>query len=259
MRKSVVIDCFPENVELYREGYAVVVIDVIRATTVAITAAAMGRRCFPVASVEAAWQLQASLDNPLMVGEIAGSRPEGFDMHNSPVDMAARTEDISRPIILLSSSGTKLMDAAKICEITYLACFRNHAFLSTYLMERHPKVALIGAGTRGEFREEDQMCCAWIAERLMQAGYEAENFKTTELAELWSNASPDACAVGKSADYLRRSGQLKDLDFTIACINDIPSAFVMRDGEVVMLPSDGLDEPLLLGEAAKNGLPNRVR
>src|ERR1700737_630953 len=105
MRKSVVIDCFPENVELYREGYAVVVIDVIRATTVAITAAAMGRRCFPVPSVEAAWQLKPSLDNSLLVGEIAGTIPEGFDMNNSPVDMAART-DVSRPIILVSSSGT---------------------------------------------------------------------------------------------------------------------------------------------------------
>lgn len=58
--------------------------------------------------------------------------------------------------------------------------------------------------------------------------------------ELWSNASPDACTTGKSADYLRRSGQLKDLDFTVARINDINSVFVLRDGEVVMLPSDGL-------------------
>jgi len=36
MRKSVVIDCFPENVELYREGYAVVVIDVIRTAAKAV-------------------------------------------------------------------------------------------------------------------------------------------------------------------------------------------------------------------------------
>jgi len=256
MSKSVVIDCFPENVRLYREGYAVVVVDVIRATTVAITAAAMGRRCFPVASVEAAWALKATLDNPLMAGEVAGCLPDGFDINNSPVDLAART-DVSRPIILLSSSGTKLMHAARECEIAYPACFRNYEFLSSYLMEHHSRIAVIGAGTRGEFREEDQMCCSWIAERLMKAGFESENEKTSELVELWSSASPDACTAGKSADYLRRSGQLKDLDFTIACINDINSVFVIRDGEVVLLPSEGLPDPLLLRPASKDAFPNR--
>ena len=25
------------------------------------------------------------------------------------------------------------------------------------------RVAVIGAGSKGEFREEDQICCAWIA------------------------------------------------------------------------------------------------
>jgi len=239
MRKSVVIDCFPENVRLYREGYAVVVIDVIRATTVAITAAAMWRRCFPVASIEAAWALKATLDNALMAGEVAGCIPEGFDINNSPVDLAART-DISRPIILLSSSGTKLMHAARDCEVAYPACFRNYEFMASYLVEHHSRIALVGAGTRGEFREEDQMCCAWIAERLVKAGFEAETEKTSELVELWSNASPDACTTGKSADYLRRSGQSRDLDFTVARINDINSVFILRDGEVVMLLSDGL-------------------
>jgi 2-phosphosulfolactate phosphatase len=258
MRKSVVIDCFPENVKLYREGYAVVVIDVIRATTVAITAAATGRRCFPVPSVEAAWQLQPSLDNPLMVGEIAGTLPEGFDMNNSPVDMSARTADISRPIILVSSSGTKLIHAARDCEITFLACFRNYAFLSAYLREHHTRVAVIGAGTRGEFREEDQMCCSWIAENLMQAGFEPENDKTVELTELWSNASPNACTAGKSADYLRRSGQLKDLDFTIARINDINCVFVMREGEVIKVPPGELAEPLLLRPTSNDAFRDRI-
>jgi 2-phosphosulfolactate phosphatase len=258
MRKSVVIDCFPENVRLYREGYAVVVIDVIRATTVAITAAAMGRRCFPVASVEAAWALKATLDNPLMAGEVAGVIPEGFDINNSPVTLSART-DISRPIILLSSSGTKLMYAARDCQAAYPACFRNHAFLSSHLLEHHSRVAVIGAGTRGEFREEDQMCCAWIAERLMKAGFEPENERTSELVDLWSGASPDACTAGKSADYLRRSGQVQDLDFTIAHINDINSVFVIRDGEVVPAPTDGLAEPVFLRPTSEDAPGDRAR
>ena len=64
MRNSVVIGCFQEDAEIYRDGYAVVAIDVIRATTTAITAVAAGRRCFPVPSVEAALLLERQLRTP---------------------------------------------------------------------------------------------------------------------------------------------------------------------------------------------------
>ena len=47
MRKTVVIDCFPESMETYRDGYAIVAVDVIRATTTAVTSVALGRKCFP--------------------------------------------------------------------------------------------------------------------------------------------------------------------------------------------------------------------
>ena len=47
MPKSVVIDYLPESARRYRSGWAIVAVDVIRATTTAITAAATGRRCFP--------------------------------------------------------------------------------------------------------------------------------------------------------------------------------------------------------------------
>ncbi len=71
--RTVIIDCFPENVARYRdEGYVVVAIDVIRATTTAVTAAAMGRKCYPVDTVDNALALAADLDNPLMVGELGG-------------------------------------------------------------------------------------------------------------------------------------------------------------------------------------------
>ena len=75
MAGTVVIDCFPESALRYRDGWAVVAIDVIRATTTATTAVALGRRCFPVPSLEAAVPLAAQLDRPLLVGELGGTCP----------------------------------------------------------------------------------------------------------------------------------------------------------------------------------------
>ena len=42
---SVIIDCFPGSVSRYSDDHRIVVVDVIRATTLAVTATATGRRC----------------------------------------------------------------------------------------------------------------------------------------------------------------------------------------------------------------------
>src|SRR5919199_845257 len=119
MEKTVTIDCFPESLLRYRDGYAIVAVDVIRATTTAVTGVALNRRCFPTPSLEAAVPLAARLDNPLLVGELGGNMPYGFDLTNSPAALALRS-DVSRPMILLSTSGTKVLcQAQEECGAVY--------------------------------------------------------------------------------------------------------------------------------------------
>ena len=120
-----IIDCFSSSVSRYRKGYSVVAIDVIRATTMAVTGVAMGRRCFVTDSADSALQLAFRLDGPPLAGELGGDMPVGFDMNNSPVELALRT-DVHRPIVSLSSSGTKLMCEAGKCDVAYVACFRTY-------------------------------------------------------------------------------------------------------------------------------------
>src|SRR5436190_14213962 len=92
MRKTVVIDCFPECLGRYADGYAIVAIDVIRTTTTAMTCVALGRSCFPVVSIDAAVALAARLTNPLLVGELGGNMPYGFHLNNSPADLELRSD-----------------------------------------------------------------------------------------------------------------------------------------------------------------------
>jgi 2-phosphosulfolactate phosphatase len=232
MTRKVVIDFFPESVLRYNRGYAVVAVDVIRASTTIATAVSMGRRCLPVPSLEAARRVAARLCNPLLAGELGGVIPRGFEMNNSPAELASRT-DISRPLVLLSSSGTKLIHLARANKAAYIACFRNFDFLSKYLVGRHSHIALIGAGSRGERREEDQMCCAWMARQLLESGYVAENRGTKEMVERWGAATTDSILSGPSADYLMRSGQGLDLMFTLTHIADLDWAFTLQGDEVV--------------------------
>jgi 2-phosphosulfolactate phosphatase len=237
MGKSVVIDYLPESVARYRREYAIVAVDVIRATTTAITAASMGRRCFPVPTIEAALALAEKLDNALLGGESNGKMPEGFEMDNSPTQIVART-DVYRPLILVSSSGTRVIHEAFGCEAVYLGCFRNHSVLTAQLAAHHHRVAIIGAGSKGEFREEDQMCCAWIAAGLVNKGFHAENPQTRAVIARWRDAPPKACLASRSVDFLRRTGRLGDLDFILAHVDDLRAIFPVWNGEVRMISDE---------------------
>jgi len=234
MNKLFVIDGLPESAMRYRTGYAAVVIDVIRATTMAITAVAAGRHCFPAPSLDGAFWLASVLEKPILAGELDGDMPATFDMNNSPAELSLRS-DIWRPLVLLSSSGTKLMCNAMGLGAVYLACFRNHSSLSQELVAQgYPRIALLGAGSRGAFREEDLLCCAWIGAELVRHGYSPEDQRTLNILEQWGNAATTDCLISKSVAYLKRTGQLADLDFIISRVDDLDKVFILRGGEVVL-------------------------
>jgi 2-phosphosulfolactate phosphatase len=231
MSKQVIIDCLPESVKRYGPGWAIVAVDVIRATTTAITAAATGRRCFPAPTAEAAMAIANRLDNPLLAGDCNSTLPAIFEIGNSPSHLASRA-DTHRPLVLVSSSGTKVIHEATGCAATYLGCFRSHTVLAGYVARRHARVAVIGAGSKGEFREEDQICCAWIAAGLMRKGHVPGDSQTVEIVRRWRNAPASACLCSRSVDFLRRTNQLSDLDFILEHIDDLREVFEVRDGEV---------------------------
>jgi 2-phosphosulfolactate phosphatase len=236
-RGTVVIDCFPANVARYANDHAVVAIDVIRATTFAVTAIATGRRCWVATDLEDALAIRRRMPDAILAGELAGIRPDAFDMNNSPAELELRT-DVERPVVMLSSSGTQLMiEAAKSPHGGYAACFRNVRSVADHLIGRHPRIAVIGAGSRNEFREEDQIGCAWLAGQLVDAGYRAETPATMDLIERWRDAPGAACEVSNSVAYLRRSDQLHDFQFVIDHVNDLDIVARIDTNEIVALPA----------------------
>jgi 2-phosphosulfolactate phosphatase len=226
----VVIDHLPANARRYGPGWAVVAVDVFRATTVACTALAVGRRCFPVASIPEAFQRGRELDG-VLAGEQGGSLIDGFDLNNSPAELILR-EDIHRPLVLLTSSGTQLLHAAARADVIFAACLRNTTAQARQLRGRDTDVAVVGAGTRDEVRMEDELCCARVAERLIDWGF-APDARTVDAVRRWTGVPVEQCAKGRSADFLRDSGQERDIDFVLERVDDLDAAFVMRDGELL--------------------------
>ncbi len=213
---------------------AVVAVDIIRATTTAVTAVAMGRRCYPVADVDGAFRLAASTPDALLAGEIGGAVPEGFTLSNSPAQLAALND--RRPLVLLSSSGTRLIDGIRSSPFAYIASFRNYRATIRHLARLRLPVILVGAPTRGDFRAEDRMCCAWIAGGLIENGYTAADQKTDTLVRQWRAASRLDFMCSPSVSFLRRSRQLYDLEFILQHFDDVDFAFRISGAEIVALP-----------------------
>jgi len=235
--RKVAIDCLLESTRNYGKETAVVVVDVIRSTTVATTVVKSGRRCFYAPTVEAALLLAKQLDNPLLVGEVGGNMPYGFDLRNSPVDVE-KQDDKSRPAIIVSSSGIPLLySLTRNCNSVYVACLRNYGATINHLAGIYNKVYVFGAPTRSEFREEDKLCCTWIAAGLIKAGYTCEDKKTEQLVNDWKDKSVKVCSEGNSAKYLRETGQENDLDFIVEHVNDFKITLATKGDEIIKIPN----------------------
>jgi 2-phosphosulfolactate phosphatase len=223
----------------------IVGVDVIRATTTAVTAVASGRRCVLAATLEEALERQARLAPALLAGELGGNMPFGFDLQNSPTAVLAHGSR-ELPVVLLSTSGTGMLLAAAARHpaesngaapaanaLSLVACLRNWDAQARELVAMRPdNIVLLGAESRGEFREEDQLCCAWIGAALLDSGYRTDP-ASRRLVERWRDQPVERIAEGKSATYLRESGQVDDLDFIFGHVSDLETTFEMRADEVV--------------------------
>lgn len=92
---------------------AVVAVDVLRAfTTAAYAFGAGASRILLVDSVADALALKAQHPGAIVIGEDRGRRPDGFDLPNSPVDVAG-ADVAGRTLIQRTSAGTRGVVAAR--------------------------------------------------------------------------------------------------------------------------------------------------
>jgi 2-phosphosulfolactate phosphatase len=152
-------------------GRLVAVIDVLRATTVILTALERGAgRVVTVAEVDEARRLRAELPGALLAGERGGFAPEGFDYGNSPVEIA-RADLAGRDVVLTTTNGTLAVQRAGAAASIVAACLRNAGAVARSLASGEGPVALLCAGTEGAFTIEDFYCAGLIAADLASRGY----------------------------------------------------------------------------------------
>jgi len=144
-----------------------VAIDVLRATSVIVTALANGAEAVvPTLEPREALEGRDRDGGPaLAAGERGGLPPEGFDLGNSPADY--RPEVVGgRRVYLSTTNGTRLLLAARRFGPVLCASFRN---LSAVVRALRGDVLLLCAGTDDQFSADDLAVAGAIVSALPDA------------------------------------------------------------------------------------------
>jgi len=142
----------------------VIIIDVFRAFTTAAIAFDHGAtRITLVAEVEEALDLHRRGVGNLLMGEVDGRRPEGFDFGNSPYEVS-QVDFTGRSVVQSTRAGTVGVAAATQAETIYLGSFvLAEATVKAILREAPPLVSIIAMGQQGRSRtDEDEQCGLYL-------------------------------------------------------------------------------------------------
>ncbi|HQU41492.1 MAG: hypothetical protein B7Z73_10760 [Planctomycetia bacterium 21-64-5] len=150
------------------EGAAVVVIDVLRATTVITHALAAGARdVVPCLEVDDAQRVATALPkgHAVLGGERGGLKIEGFDLGNSPDEFTAATIG-GRTLVFTTTNGTRAMMHCQRARRVLIGAFVNASAVMRALADEE-RVHLLCAGTRGAVTREDVLLAGFIVDGLL--------------------------------------------------------------------------------------------
>lgn len=198
------------------QGKTAVVIDVLRATSVIVTALHNGaRQIRPVAEVDEARRLRTT--GVLLGGERQAEKPEGFDFGNSPLEYTGERVK-GREIILTTTNGTLAMSRCNQAGRVIIGSFLNFRAACEYLMGLEQPVVLICAGTNGEFSLDDFLCAGLMAGTIMDSGYRTSDDLATLAVSTWKSAQYDihhALAGCRHYNILKAKGFESDLEYCL--------------------------------------------
>lgn len=141
-----------------------IIIDVFRAFTTAAIAFARGATQITlVAEADDALQLHRRGIGDLLMGEVDGQRPDGFDFGNSPHEIA-QADLAGKSLVQSTRAGTVGVAAAANADAIYLGSFVVAQATAQAICRQHPAVlSIIAMGDQGRARsDEDEQCALYL-------------------------------------------------------------------------------------------------
>jgi 2-phosphosulfolactate phosphatase len=151
---------------------AVVVIDVLRATSVMVRAMSQGAsEIIPVATVEEAFQKRKGFpgESVILGGERESKKIPGFDLGNSPKEYVPERVE-GKKLILSTTNGTKAFQLVSSAKEIFVGSFHNISGTAQKCLELNRDLFIFPSGDEGNFSLEDNLCGGMLIERIMKIG-----------------------------------------------------------------------------------------
>jgi 2-phosphosulfolactate phosphatase len=197
-----------------RAGSAVVVVDAFRASTTIAVFVSRGARVVPVASLEQARSHQRA---DLLAGERGSAKVAGFDFGNSPTEIAQAEVPPGCTVVLSTTNGTRVIEAARGAPSILTGAFVNACSVAEELAAGAlgPRVVVVGCGWEGRHASEDEAAAGAILHRLRERGAELEG-RARRVAWAYLSRPTKLLRNNAAAKRLERLGYGRDLDFCLA-------------------------------------------
>lgn len=207
----------------------VIVIDVLRATSVITTAIYNGATVFPVLEVDDALKFKEV--GYLLGGERRGLKIDGFDFGNSPLEYKREFVE-GKNIVFTTSNGTRAIYKSFNAKNIYIGCMLNGKALVKKVFEDKRDIAIVCAGTYGKLSLDDFICAGKIIYELLKLGH----YNPDDISTAAYIAYRDY--KGKILEYVKYAGHYNYL-ISIGCKEDIEYCFMEDILDVVPVFKDG--------------------
>ena len=171
-------------------------------------------RVIPVASIEEA----ASAEADFRIGERGSAKVAGFDFGNSPTEILGSEIPPDCTVVLSTTNGTRVVEAAAGAQAILTGAFVNAESLAETLSDgtyNDAGVAVIGCGWEGRHASEDEAAAGAILHRLRSRGAELDE-RAGRVVQRYLSRSKGALKSNSAARRLKRLGYERDLDFCLA-------------------------------------------
>jgi len=160
---------FPPNPNLL-SGRVIVVIDILRATSVMVHAMSRGAsEIIPLATVEEAFRMAKAFPREFVIlgGERKNRKIPGFDLGNSPKEyVAARVK--GKKLILTTTNGTRAFHAVSSGKEILVGSFLNIGAIAQRCLELNKNIFIFPSGDEGNFSLEDTLCGGMLIDLITQ-------------------------------------------------------------------------------------------
>jgi 2-phosphosulfolactate phosphatase len=212
----------------------VVVIDMLRATSVITTALANGcREVVPLLTVEEALNIvKEDRDKYLLGGERNALKIEGFDFSNSPLEYSEGVVK-DKTVVLTTTNGTRAIKRSEGARHIFIGAMINAFQLASEIAALNNDIVLVNAGTYDEFSIDDFICSGYIIDCILSLT-EASLSDLAKTAHYVYKMNSDIKSFIKEASHYKRIedlGLIEDLEY--CCQKSITKIVPIYDDGII--------------------------